>query len=229
MNRIWIIGAGKFGKRAARVVRQQMPDADLTILDQNPDVCRKLKTKGFFTVCMDGIDFLTERLVDKESVDWIVPAAPIHVAFEWIKARISAPFRLIPIKIPHQLAGSLPNAIRGDSGELYVGNADFICPANCPEPSDLCTHTGLPRPRILHRAISGVRYRHFHSVVIISRQMYPGVGGYSGRDLLSAFKEVVGAKGPLFFSTACRCHGVMHGLKIERITDVNLIKDELPG
>jgi len=49
--------------------------------------------------------------------------------------------------------------------------------------------------------------------VVASRQLAPGVGGYAPRRLLDLAATVAKAPGPLLIATACRCHGVVHGLQ----------------
>jgi hypothetical protein len=115
--------------------------------------------------------------------------------------------------IPEHLVISLPNTIKGDHGELYISNADFICPENCPEPEDICTYTGMPRPHLLHQVLSAIDDKSFYPVVITSSQLQPGIGGYSARTLFEALKKVKHAAGPVLLSTACRCHGVMHAFR----------------
>ena len=202
--------------RAAAVIRQKTPDVDLIIVDQNQELCRKLRETGFHAICMDGIDFLIKQLSHVDPVDWIVPAVPIHLAFEWVHKKISPGNQLTPMEIPDRLIESLPNPIKGELGTLYVSNADFICPENCPEPNDRCTFTGLPRPQTLYKVLSAIQYKPFRPVVVVSRQIHPGVGGYSGYDLFKAFQKVMEKEGPLLFSTACRCHAVIHAFEIKR-------------
>ncbi len=214
MRRIWIIGAGKFGQKAANTIRQKTPKADLVIVDRDIDACRNLRRQYFDTICMNGIDFLLINLTDADSADRIVPAIPVHLAYEWIRRKVAPTHRFIPIAIPDRLLMSLPNPIKGDTGELYVSNADFICPENCPEPKAICTYTGLPRPRALHQVLSSIPDKGFYSIVITSRQMYPGIGGYSARSLFAALKKVKQATHPVLLSTACRCHGVMNAFRV---------------
>ena len=219
MKRIWIIGAGKFGCKAAESIRQQMPVADIAVVDREPSLCLELERQGFQSICMEGVDFLN-RLADKRDLpDRIIPAVPIHLAYEWIRQYIYSEYRLIPKAVPGCLAESLPNPFRGKHGELYISNADFICPDNCSEPESICTHTGRPRPRILHRVLSGIRRKNFRSIVITSRQLLPGVGGYPPQALFDAVNHIRTAEGPVLLSTACRCHGVMHAFRVERVTD----------
>jgi hypothetical protein len=215
MTSIWIIGAGKFGLRAARVLRRKNSSADIIMIDRNDNACRQAAGLSFKTVCTDGIAFLAENLVGRAHPDWIVPSIPVHVAFAWLQMKLSEKYCVAQLAVPEDLARSLPNTFKGAGGELYMSNADFICPENCPEPDDICMHTGKPRPRILHKTLASIRYDGFRSIVIRSRQLSPGVGGYPPADLYRALADITAhSMHPVLISTACSCHGVMHALRI---------------
>jgi len=215
MNSILIIGAGRFGIKAAKKLSKQYGQSAVTILDKNQEVCRTLEADAFKAVCTEGIRWLCEHPDAVDHADWVVPCIPVHVAYEWIKCRLKqTDYWLQPLTVPLELATQLPNAFAGPNGQLYVSNADFLCPENCPEPDDICTYTGKPRPRILHQTLRDLKYPHHTSVVIRSRQLAPGVGGYPPGDLHRALGQVLQAKGPILLSTACSCHGVMHAFEI---------------
>jgi len=91
--------------------------------------------------------------------------------------------------------------------------ADFECPEDCPEPAGTCTHTGKPRIGRLFQMLSDLRYEDYRSVVLQSRQLSPGVGGFRPQSLFDLLGEVEGGDGPVLLSTACSCHGVMHAVQ----------------
>jgi hypothetical protein len=217
MKNIWVIGGGKFGLKAAGKVRKKNPDCGITVVEKDEDICRRLNGEPFRVVCSDGVDYLFDNLQESGGPDWIVPAIPKHVAFEWIRKKLTENFRLEVLPVPGQLVATLPNPIRGKNNEIYVSNADFICPEHCPEPYEICTHTGKARQRILHKFIEITLYDNFYPVVIVSRQLCPGVGGYSPQALFQALEAIVTAKAPILLSTACRCHGVMHAFRVNEI------------
>jgi predicted NAD/FAD-dependent oxidoreductase len=90
VQNFWIIGGGKFGLRAARVLRKADSSNQLKIVEKRRAVCRQLNRVGFETVCTDGIRYLERNLVDPNFPDWIIPAIPVHVAYEWLRAKLSA-------------------------------------------------------------------------------------------------------------------------------------------
>lgn len=214
MKSFWIIGGGKFGIKSAEAAIKKYPDAEITIIDKNRDVCNRLTNIPFNFICMDGIQYLVENLKKEADPDWILPVIPVHVAYEWIKIQLSEKYSVKPVDIPEELAETLPNPLRGMGGALYLSFADFICPDNCPEPSNICTYTGKPRLGILHEKLASVHYKNFHSIVVQSKQLSPGVGGYSPEDLYTALKKIKNAGGLCLLSTSCRCHGVMHAFSI---------------
>ena len=216
MERIWIIGGGRFGLKAAQKLLQKKSGTDISVIEQDANICNQVKKQPFTSVCMDGIIYLSENLKASDGPDWIVPAIPVHVAYEWIRKKLTGRYNFEPLAVPDTLARNLPNTVRGAGGELYISNADFICPEDCPEPYETCTHTGKPRLRILHRALKAIEYNNFYSVVIKSRQLGRGIGGYSPEALFKALDEVIIAGAFILLSTACRCHGVMHAFKISR-------------
>jgi hypothetical protein len=131
----------------------------------------------FKTVCMDGIEYLGQNLKSIDYPDWIIPAIPVHVAYEWVRLKIKKNYILKTTPVPEELIISLPNVFKGKKDEIYMSIADFICPDNCPEPEDLCTYTGKPRPLTLYKKLESIKHDNFRSVVVRSRQLSPGIGG----------------------------------------------------
>ena len=213
MHNFWIIGGGKFGLKAATALRISDSSNNLTIVEKHGAACRQLDRLGFKTVCMDGIGFLERHLLQPHYPDWIIPAIPVHVAYEWLRARLSARDEVQSLTVPAEVAGQLPNPIKGAAGQLYISIADFICPENCPEPAGICTYTGKPRPMILHEFLKSFRHENFKSIVIRSHQLAPGMGGYKPEQLFNALKEIRSTHASILLSTACSCHGVMHAFK----------------
>ena len=214
MTSFWIIGGGKFGIKSAEAAIKKYPGADITVIDKNSEVCRRVLNLSFNSVCMEGIKYLTDNLKRNDVPDWIIPVIPVHVAYEWIRIQLSGKYSVVPVDIPEELAATLPNPLRGKDGALYISFADFICPDNCPEPAKICTYTGKPRLGILHEKLASIHYNGFCSVVVQSRQLSPGVGGYTPEDLYAALEKIKHADTPCLLSTACRCHGVMNAFTI---------------
>jgi hypothetical protein len=190
MKTYWIIGGGQFGLNAAQKIRTQESDAVILIVEEDFMICQRLEKLGFETLCGEGIQYLTQNLINEDYPDWIIPAIPLHVAFEWIQGKLSK------------------------KGQLYISNADFVCPADCSEPEEICTYTGEPRPRILNSYLEKIQYDDFKSVVVCSRQLFAGVGGYTPKALFQGLEIIKAEVRPVILSTACYCHGVVHAFRI---------------
>jgi len=214
MKNIWIIGAGKFGKKAAGAMGRKTKEVDITFVDNNPDSDQSLDDGAYKIIKMDGVDFIIKNLNSRNYPDWIIPVIPVHLAYEWVKGRLSKEYTIESVSVPSGVEKLVPNPLRGKNGELYMSYADFICPDDCPEPGDLCTYTKKPRLGVLHQTLEQIEYDGYKSVVIKSRQLAPGIGGFSPGDLYSAMDSAADSKTPVLFSTACKCHGVMNAFEI---------------
>ncbi len=214
VRKILILGAGKFGLKAAKTARRRWPGSEILVVDQDVQACREVEKQQFKVVCEPGVIYLARKMQEPNRPDWVVPCIPVHVACEWIKQCLAPRYRVEILPVPGEIAGMLPNTMNGTDGALYMSNADFICPDNCMEPDDICTYTGKPRPRIMHQVLAAIDYENYKSVVLKSRQIGPGVGGYRSKDLLCVLDQSLDAGSPILLSTACKCHGVMHCLKI---------------
>ena len=214
---IWIIGAGRLGRRAAGSLRQKYPRAAIALIDSSGKACAKMEGGSFAVICREGVDYLFRNLKAGREPDWIIPMIPVHVAYEWTRLKLEKTHRIQPVVVPPEVVEKLPNPIRGADGQVYMSNATFICPWNCPEPDDNCTHTGKPRPQILHQFLEIMKLRKFRTVVIQSLQLAPGIGGYQPATLFQALNTILSGNDPVLLSTACRCHGVMHAFEIKAL------------
>ena len=214
MKTYWIIGGGHFGQRSAHSIRQTEADSNILLIDEQSLICKQMERQGFEAVCMEGIGYLKTHLVERNHPDWIIPAIPVHVAYEWLKSKLVKRFMVTPIPLPNRLKAMLPNPIQSNSAEIYVSNADFICPENCSEPDEICTYTAQPRPRNLNDHLRDFYYKGFRSIVIYSQQLFPGVGGYTPKSLHRALTEIERSPGQILLGTACRCHGVINAFKL---------------
>lgn len=217
MNNVWIIGGGKFGLRAANALSKKNPSSNLTIVEKENTVCEQLDQLGFEAVCMDGILYLESNLESETYPDWIVPAIPLHVAFEWIRTKMSKARSVQKIPVPEDLITELPHPIMADTGQLFISIADFECPENCSEPDGICTYTGKPRMMVLHEFLKSIQPKHLKTVVIQSHQLAAGVGGYTPKALFAALNEIEAAQGPVLLSTACSCHGILQIFETQAI------------
>jgi len=214
MREFWIIGGGRFGLRAAETIGGAGPGGDILIVEKDPRRCRELENRGFRVVEAEGVAFLKRRLTKPIQRQWIVAAAPIHVAYEWVRANLSGRTRIVPVAMPVEITGLLPNAVRGDDSQWYASNADFICPPDCSESGRICCFTGRERPRSMHAYIRQLHAPSVKILVVRSYQLAAGVGGLRPRDLLRALSQIQSGKSLFLLATACKCHAVLNSFKV---------------
>jgi hypothetical protein len=215
ISRFWIIGAGRFGQIAISRITRYFPNAVLTVVDRYP---LTVSSASITAVCADAIDWLAQMLVKNALVDMLVPAIPEHVAAGWLSIQLAKEgFDLKKNPIPDPLLAKLPCAIRGASGQAFVSHADFLCPDNCPEPKARCSHTGKPRPVDMYRLLADLKFGDTLPIVLRSHQLLPGVGGIYPADLWQALSTARdNSHRPLMIATACRCHGVVDILRVQK-------------
>jgi hypothetical protein len=214
---IGFLGAGRFGLLALERLSFGRPDREFLVVDRDERALARAVGPRRSCRLAEGVGFLAERLGERcGSPDadptgppsWIVPALPLHVAAEWC-LHGQPPDGLRRLAPPPELASRVPNPVPGLHGDLYVSQADFLCPDDCPEPRGRCTATGRPRGAALFDLLGRLELPGHAWVVLRSRQLGRGVGGYRASELLSLRARVARATGPSLVATACRCHGVI--------------------
>ena len=211
---IWILGGGKFGLRAARLLRKTLPAATMVMVEQQPVLQLQADIE---LVCADGVEWFYKNFRPDSPVTRIIPAIPVHLAVEWLKLKLAGEDRAIRVlEIPEKLLEDFPHPIRLGPGKIVMSHADFICPENCTEPEKICSYTGQPRPPSLYRKLETIS-GHFTPIIVRSRQFAPGVGGFFPEDLWDLLARVRRLPDtPLLVGTACKCHGVVDCFLHER-------------
>jgi hypothetical protein len=133
------------------------------------------------------------------------------VAAGWLLAGPLAGKGWVTAEVPADLGKLADSSVPGPQGELYLSRARHLCPDDCTEP-DICPVTGEERRQPLFEDLAAASRPSRPILVVSSRQLAPGVGGFSPGDLWHLAKAVDQARGPVLVATACRCHGVVHGL-----------------
>ena len=136
---------------------------------------------------------------------------PVHVACAWLLAGPLNGWETAAV--PEELEQLAPVWFRGPEGQLYLSRAAHLCPDDCPEPDSVCPVSGESREAPLYAELAAVNLPGWSTRVIPSRQLAPGVGGYPPEALLALGRELAGMAGKVLVATACRCHGVVHGIK----------------
>jgi hypothetical protein len=209
-----ILGAGKFGRLALRRLAERDPEARFLVIDRRGSALAEARTSEVEGAEMredEAIPYLAAHLGPEPPWDWLIPMVPVHVAYAWLLEGPLGGKGWGPAEVPRDLEGLAALATRGPAGELYLSQARHLCPDDCDEPL-VCPVTGEERQPLFHKLAEAAR-PDLPILVGASRQLAPGVGGYSPLRLLELAKTVAEAPGPLLIATACRCHGVVHGLQ----------------
>jgi hypothetical protein len=207
-----ILGSGKFGRLALERLAQQDAAARFLMVDRDP---APLAAVGDGSVCQqvkaEAIAFLVQHLKGDGRWDWIIPMVPVHVAYHWLLKGPLAESGWQPAVVPEALALLIPGTQSGPEGGLYLSRAQHLCPDDCAEP-EICPVSGEARDRPLHQELASLHLSGYQVKVIPSRQLAPGVGGYVPGRLLNLARDLDALTGKILIGTACRCHGVIHGL-----------------
>ncbi|MCU0589337.1 MAG: hypothetical protein MUF52_14445 [Syntrophobacteraceae bacterium] len=208
---IWILGAGRFGRIAAERLTRRFTDMDFLVIDERPDRLDALaEDLGVKTFTAAAIPFMSRQ--DLPDGLWIVPAIPVHAAFQWLLSGSGLASRAAHAPVPESVDSQVPNPMRVADGTVYASHATFLCPDACSEPEERCTHTGEPRPGNLFDDLSRISVPGFQVAVLRSWQLAPGVGGYSMAQLRQLERDVLRQPGGHIVATSCRCHGVLNAL-----------------
>ncbi len=205
---IWVIGCGKFGRRAVRLLHRATPSATIVVVDRK--AISELPT-DIETVCADGVGWLAEQRVSDSLVTQIIPVIPVHLAAEWLKMKLTSDGGIISSEeIPESLLQQLPHPIRLGPDKVVLSHADFICPENCSEPDTLCSYTQQLRPPPLYGILETMDWGDLTPIILRSRQFAPGVGGFYLKDLWNLLNRAKSLPGvPLLIGTSCKCHAVL--------------------
>jgi len=206
-----IIGCGRFGSRAAEKLFQKDSRSKIIVVDKSKKALQKISRLPVETVVRDGVSYLDQFFSKVQKIDYIIPAVPLHLAFEFILSQLK-PLGAKRNRIP-PISG-LPNPVIGKTGDLYTSLANFLCSEDCPEPARYCTATGEKREKPLYQMLKNLKGP-FESKVIRSEQLGPGIGGFRPRALLNLLEDIKRKKNSgrsILVSTASRCHGVTSAL-----------------
>ncbi len=212
MDYAWILGAGHFGSLAAERISKRHPGKSILVVDEDYEKLKELESLPVTLKERDALEFLSENFSDHPK--WIVPAVPVHVAFEWLVEEMKKnDINVFRINVPPEADEQVPNPYRMTEKTLYASFADFVCPDNCSEPENICTKTKQPRKGNLFEVLGKIKLPGFHVVVLRSHQLAPGVGGYTPEAMKDLYECVVSMPGKYLVATSCRCHGVIDALE----------------
>jgi hypothetical protein len=222
VTRYLILGGGRFGRLALQRLSEQEPGAAFWVVDHDPKKLALIpENPAIRTVTATAAVFLADSLEAETVPQWIIPAIPRHVAFEWLWLQLPAGETWRQIPVPLVVGEDLPYVHRGAAGEVYLSLSTGRCPDDCPEPAERCYLSGAERDYNLFDYLENISLQDYTSLVIRSRQLALGVGGYRPADLWQLRRQVLSLGGKILISTACRCHGVSHAL--EKLTGTEAV------
>jgi len=211
-----IIGCGHFGSRAVEKLLQNYPSSKIVVADKSRRAVQKVSRLPIEIHVSDGISYVSQFFSEGRMADYIIPAVPIHLVYEFILSELK-PIGGKRAKLPS--LPELPNPVIGKKGDLYTSLADFLCSEECPEPAQYCTATRKRRDSPLYKILTDLK-GNFESRVIRSQQLGPGLGGFRPEVMLNLLKHLKGKKNSarmILISTASRCHGVTSALSFSKI------------
>ena len=91
MTQVFIVGFGKFGKKALDRVTSLWGKARVWIIDQSPEALGSKKNLPGIRVLADGPQFLTKYQDWIKDEDWVIPALPVHLAWKWLDLNLKTP------------------------------------------------------------------------------------------------------------------------------------------
>jgi hypothetical protein len=208
-----ILGAGRFGRLALERLARQDTGAAFWVVDQDPAALATARIKNNLRVQFheqEAVDFLSGHL-DRGRWDWLIPMVPVHVAFAYLMGDPEVASRWEVVPVPEAAGGGILTVQRGPRGALYLSRASHKCPDDC-RPGPVCPVDGESRDLPLYEQLASLRVPGYEMLVVASRQLAPGVGGYSPRVLPALARDLASCREKALIATACRCHGVVHGL-----------------
>jgi hypothetical protein len=214
MARYLILGAGKFGRLALTRLPQQDPEADFLMVDESVaalEEARSLSQGHLKMVQGESVAFLVKFMREDPPWEWTIPMVPLHVACQWLLQGPLAGLGWQVTEVPAALEKLGPVARRGKRGELYLSRASHLCPGDCAEP-DFCPVSGGSREIPLYVDLAGQKIPEFQVLVLPSRQLAPGVGGFPAAWLWTLGQDLTSQTGKVLIATACRCHAVVNAL-----------------
>lgn len=211
-----ILGCGAFGQRAVVKIRATSPFSEIIAVDQDPEKLGKISSLVNHVYQGNALDYLECFSKDNLSC-WIVPAAPVHLAYEWLFLTLAKSRRVQKIPVPSDLDLKLLFQQRSQKGSLFLSYANFLCPTDCSEPEGYCSQSGEPRPIPLYQLLEQVEYEGFSSLILKSVQIAPGVGGFQYKKLIELKEKLNKGKGKYLIGTSCRCHAVLDGLYLSPV------------
>ncbi|MCL5982838.1 MAG: hypothetical protein M1571_10085 [Firmicutes bacterium] len=204
MEKILVLGAGHFGKKAVETFARHA--CKIVIVDRDPAALPSTAAGNIVPVCAEGIFYLATN--DLSFFDWIIPALPVHMAFAWLRAKLEGEEGILAVPVPPGL--HIPNNYYVADGTVYATLSRQLCPEDCPEPEGFCYLTGEARELPLYSQLEELHANGFITHVLRSHQLAPGIGGFTPLQLQKLLAQVAGHRLPGLVISSCACHAVIN-------------------
>ena len=83
-----IIGCGHFGCRAADQLLKRDPHSKIIAVDKEEKAIQRLSHLPVEIIVDDGLSYLNLYLSEGQAINYIIPAVPIHLVFEFILSQL---------------------------------------------------------------------------------------------------------------------------------------------
>jgi len=237
---ILIVGGGNFGVKAlqhlSKIDRVLVvdPNGNCLAKDYVEYVVRDLEEflvterHGTALLIADGAEILAKLLEKRITLRYVVPAAPMHVAYEALKNFLKwRGFDVKPFHGTTSIARELEVLgveVRSASsyGMLVASYMPFNmkCRLPCSEPS-VCPVTGKVKPAQLYNALNSTLNKYFRkSLVLRSILLAECVGGYDPKplqDFATELSNEITNGDVVAIATACSCHGIVNIFAYENL------------
>jgi len=112
-NMVLVVGAGHFGKRAVGILRKREGTPLLVV--EKDETAISISDDDFllYTALCDGASFLIQNFSRLHPENFIIPAVPLHLAFEWAKGLLQATHHPVTLPVPENILPSLPYTWKG--------------------------------------------------------------------------------------------------------------------
>lgn len=200
-----VAGYGKFGRLALDRLIRAFPQTSVLVVEERTDRSPDQLPSQVSFFRGDAVTFLLRSPLLHDD-DVVIPTVPFHLTAAYLLSSVpNSQTVVFPSELVH-----VPNPYALDQWNLFCSHADFVCPDDCPGEAR-CAVTGKIREP-LFAIIAGLETPGFAKLVLESKQVLPGVGGYA----LGELKRIVQAvrPGKHIVATACQCHGVMTALAV---------------
>jgi len=217
-----ILGAGRFGRLALQRLARQDGEAVFWVVDRDSGslaTARRAtgvaaaspgRTSPVNLIKQDAIAYLHDHLAGG-TWSWLIPTVPVHVAFWYAASSARLRQDWEPETVPELVGEGVPVVWPGRHGELLLSRGEHRCPDDC-VPGPVCPMSGKTWEIPLDEQLAGIKLEGYDMMVVASRQLAPGVGGYPPGELSGLLPRLAEVPGKALIATACRCHGVVHGL-----------------